>query len=228
MAEAIPDVELLTTEGYVLILQKILKAHQAYLEAELEKATLEFLHARAREKGELFTTYVAYLELLGRELDQQLSPAPPLDERIKAIVLLRNCHLDAEQRTQLAMKRAGTQPFQEVANQLRVLDRPEAFLQQSKVPPAVKRAYPLALEEPEENPEYPEGWTPPEVVQDLRSLVHETIQEMVPSNASLSTSQADSEQTDHSNSDFDAEGQLKLGFESDKEYSEGETLQILA
>ena len=66
---------------------------------------------RTREKGELFTTYVAYLELLGRELDQQLSPAPPLDERIKAVILLRNCHLDAEQRTQLAMKRAGAQPF---------------------------------------------------------------------------------------------------------------------
>ena len=40
------------------------------------------------EKGELFTTYVAYLELLGRELDQQLNPSPPLAERLKAIVLL--------------------------------------------------------------------------------------------------------------------------------------------
>ena len=96
MAETIPDEQLLTTDGYVLISKKILTAHQAYLGAELEKATIEFLHARAREKGELFTTYVAFLELLGRELDQQLSPAPPLDERIKAIVLLRNCHLDAE------------------------------------------------------------------------------------------------------------------------------------
>ena len=66
MAVTIPDEQLLTVEGYVLILKKILTAHQAYLEAELEKATLEFLHARAREKGELFTTYVAYLELLGR------------------------------------------------------------------------------------------------------------------------------------------------------------------
>ena len=74
MAETIPDAQLLTTDGYVLILKKILTAHQAYLEAELEKATIEFLHARAREKGELFTTYVAYFELLGRELDQQLNP----------------------------------------------------------------------------------------------------------------------------------------------------------
>ena len=53
---------------------------------------------------------------------------------------------------------------------------------------------------------------------------------MVPSNASLSTSQADSEQSVDllSNSDYNAEGRLKLGFESDKEYSETEALQILA
>ena len=51
MAETIPDAELLTTEGYILILKKILQAHQAYLEAELEKAAIEFLHARPREKG---------------------------------------------------------------------------------------------------------------------------------------------------------------------------------
>ena len=45
----------------------------------------------------------------------------------RRLPLLLNCHLDAEQRTQLAMKRAGTQPFQEVADLLRTLDRPEAF-----------------------------------------------------------------------------------------------------
>ena len=96
------------------------------------------------------------------------------------------------------------------------------------MPPAVKRAYPLAIEEPAENPEdLASSWTPPEASQDLRTLVQETIQGMVPSTASLS---ADSEQSADllSNSDYDAEGQLKLGFESDKEYSEGEALQILA
>ena len=113
---------------------------------------------------------------------------------------------------------------------LRTLDRPEAFLQQARPPPAVKRAYPLALEPATENPEAQAGWTPPETVQDLRTLVQETVQELVPSNASLSTSQPDSEQSIEllSNSDYDAEGQLKLGFESDKEYSETEALQILA
>ena len=83
MAETIPEQQLFTTDGYILILQKILNAHQAYLEAELEKAAVDFLYPRHMDKGELFTTYVAYLELLGRELDQQLNPSPPLDERLK-------------------------------------------------------------------------------------------------------------------------------------------------
>ena len=67
------------------------------------------------------------------------------------------------------------QPFQVVANLLRTLDRPEAFLQQSKATPAVKRAYQLAIEEPAENPDDQTCWTHPEVIQDLRALVQETI-----------------------------------------------------
>ena len=118
LAETVPEAELLTIEGYPKILKLILQAHQAYLEAELEKATLDFMYPRHMEKTELYTTYVAYLELLGRELDQQLYPAPPMDERIKAVVLLKHCVLDKEQRTQLALKRAGTQPFQVVADLL--------------------------------------------------------------------------------------------------------------
>ena len=116
------------------------------------------------EKGELFTTDVANVELVGRELAQQLSPAPPLDERLNAIVLLRECHLDSDQRTQLALKRACMQPFQVVANLLRTFDRPAAFLQQSKATPAVKRAYPLAIEEPAENPEELTRWAQSDVI----------------------------------------------------------------
>ena len=47
---------------------------------------------------------------------------------------------------QLALKRAGTQPFSEVAKMLRALDRPEDFLQQAAAAPPVRRAYPVALE----------------------------------------------------------------------------------
>ena len=84
----------MTAGGYIKILKLILQSHQAYLEVELEKAAVDFLYPRQRERNELFTAYVAHLELLARELDTQLQPAPPLDERIKAIILLRNCQLE--------------------------------------------------------------------------------------------------------------------------------------
>ena len=105
LADTVPDLELMSIDGYIKIMQKILVAHQAYLEAELEKAVLDFMYPRSMEKQELYTTYAAYLELLGRELDQQFAPQPPLDERIKAIVLLRHCHLNQEQKLQLALKK---------------------------------------------------------------------------------------------------------------------------
>ena len=62
-----------------------------------------FLFPRTREKNELFTSDIAHLKLLGRELDLQLQPAVPLDERIKAITLLKNYQLEREQRTQLVL-----------------------------------------------------------------------------------------------------------------------------
>ena len=122
------------------------------------------------------------------------------------------------------------QPFQVVANLLRTLDRPEAFLQQSKATLAVKRAYLLVFEEPADNPKELTQWAQPQVMGGLRALVQETIQDLIPSNPSLSTSQGDSEGNAdlQSNSEFDAEGQLKLDFDSDNEYLEGESLYTLA
>ena len=65
LADTVPDLELMSVDGYLAIMQKILAAHQAYLEAELEKAVTNFMYPRCMEKAELYTTYTAYLELLG-------------------------------------------------------------------------------------------------------------------------------------------------------------------
>ena len=232
LADTVPEAELLTIEGYPKILKLILQAHQAYLEAELEKATLDFMYPRAMEKTELYTTYVAYLELLGRELDQQLHPAAPIDERIKAVVLLKHCILDKEQRTQLALKRAGTQPFQKVADLLRTLDRHEAFLHQAAATPAVRKSYPVARDgAPSYDLEAP-------AAAGLKELVIETVQELVPpstpavdpcprcdgENPHCTFLRSEEEVDEYeSNDDFDSEGQLKLDFEDDKEYPEEET-----
>lgn len=137
LADTVDDFELITPEGYILIMKKILLAHQAYIELELEKVVMGFLNLRQRVHSETYTAYVAYVatvEQLANHLDQQLLPAPPLDDGIKAILLLRAANLGFEQRTQLASKRAGIQSFDVAAGQLRLLDRPEVFLQQAKAP----------------------------------------------------------------------------------------------
>ena len=186
---------------------------------------------------------MAHIELLGRGLDQQLSPAPPLDERIKAIVLLRNCGLNQEQRQHLALKRAGTQPFQTVADLLRTLDRPEAFLQASAGTPAAKRAYAVALDEAPEGrvggSTSADSWRRPyhrdgdselpatSELGGLRALVAEIVSEMLPSAGPVAGTSEEAEELG-SNDDYDSEGQLKVDFESQAEYPEVETLQILA
>ena len=222
LAETVPDSVIMSIDGYLRIMGLILEANQAYLEAELEKAAMSFMYPRVMDKNELFTTYTAYLEVLGRELDQQLQPEPPIDERIKAIVLLRNCRLTAEQRLQLALKRTGSQPFREVADRLRTLDRPEAFLQQSSGATPVHRAYPVAVEEVE-----PEGAAREPSVSDLTTA--ESIRAMVQEEmASIVPWQDPQEQDDpepESDEEVDSDGELVLDFDENAEYSESEALQ---
>ena len=122
-----------------------------------------------------------------------------MDERIKAIVLLRNCYLTQEQKLQLALKRAGTQPFQVVASLLKTLDRPETFLQQAASAATVKKSYPVAVESP----------APPSTAGEsmdsemVRTMVREVVQEIVPWQE-----EADQDEEEYdSNGDFDSEGQ---------------------
>ena len=66
------------------------------VEAELEKATVDFIYPRQMERGELFTSYVAYIELLGREVDQQLLDAangPPQTNLRPQCEINRDRHL---------------------------------------------------------------------------------------------------------------------------------------
>ena len=219
----------MSAEGYLAIMQKILVANQAYLEAELERAVLNFLYPRNQEKNELYTTYLAHFELLGRELDQQLSPGPPLDERIKAIILMKHCHLTQEQRLHLALRRAGMQPCRAVADMLRTLDRPEAFLQQSTASGAVRRSYPMALESPE-------SWEERDVSVDagmVRAMVQEAVQEYLPRQEEEDEREEENDEEDENGSmshdDYDEEGYLLVEFDQDcDEYSESEAVHILA
>jgi hypothetical protein len=48
LADAIPEFDLITPDGYVRILKEILVAHQAYIEVELERVAMEFMNLRQR------------------------------------------------------------------------------------------------------------------------------------------------------------------------------------
>ena len=214
----------MTTEEYVKLLMLLLQAHQAYLEVELEKATVDFIYPRQRERNELFTTYIAHMELLCREFDNQLKPAPPMDERIKAIILLRNVQLEKDQCMQLALKRAGQQSFQEVADLLRTLDRPEAFLRATAPGPPVK-SFPILADQAHTDIYAQQSEAPV----DLQSAIREVMDSvLVPAQPTTAEASGELLLDLESNSDFDAEGQLRLDFESDAEYDEPETLQIMA
>ena len=63
------------------------------------------------------------------------------------------------------------QPFHVVPNLLRTLYCPVASLQQSEATPVVKRACPLAPEEPADNSEELTQWAQPEIIEGLRALV---------------------------------------------------------
>jgi len=218
LAEGVPDTKIASVDGYIEILTKILVAHQAYLEVELERATLDCLYPGRREKQELFTSFVARLEILGNELDRQLHPAPPLDERIKAIILLKHAEMDVEQHRQLALKRAGTQPFREVADLLIKLDRPEAFIQASQAAaPARKALFPVIND-------------PSTLVTVNQSGDQQTwIEGPAPMPAQLAIEDGSQpEQWELDSDSTDGEGGPMLEFDPDAEYEENESLQILA
>ena len=50
LADTVPDVDLMSVEGYLKIMHKFLHAHQAYLEAGLDQAAIEFIYPRPMVK----------------------------------------------------------------------------------------------------------------------------------------------------------------------------------
>ena len=84
----------------------------------------KFFYAGDRQKGESFTTFVANKELALQELEMQLGDA--VNTKITGRVLLRQAHLSDFQRELISLKdQSQLLTFQQVADLLRPLDRPE-------------------------------------------------------------------------------------------------------
>ena len=106
LADAISEEVRTSPEGYAAIARKLLEHYQPYLETELEVCWHEVRQYPKRQHKELFTSYTNGLRLKFEELAKQLSPAK-FDDRLEAMELHRLDELCPEQRTQLALKRAG-------------------------------------------------------------------------------------------------------------------------
>ncbi|CAJ1348032.1 unnamed protein product [Effrenium voratum] len=124
LADSIPVEKMLTEEGYGLILSALVNCYRPYLDIQGPSSVDKFFYAGDRQKGESFTTFVANKELALQELEMQLGDA--VNTKITGRVLLRQAHLSDFQRELISLKdQSQFLTFQQVADLLRPLDRPE-------------------------------------------------------------------------------------------------------
>ncbi|CAJ1437918.1 unnamed protein product [Effrenium voratum] len=124
LADSIPVEKMLTEEGYGLILSALVNYYRPYLDIQGPSSVDKFFYAGDRQKGESFTTFVANKELALQELEMQLGET--LNTKVTGRVLLRQAHLTDFQRELISLKdQSQFLTFQQVADLLRPLDRPE-------------------------------------------------------------------------------------------------------
>ena len=124
LADSIPVEKMLTEEGYGLILSALVNYYRPYLDIQGPSSVDKFFYAGDRQKGESFTTFVANKELALQELEMQLGET--LNTKVTGRVLLRQAHFTDFQRELISLKdQSQFLTFQQVADLLRPLDRPE-------------------------------------------------------------------------------------------------------
>ena len=124
LADSIPVEKMLTEEGYGLILSALVNYYRPYLDIQGPSSVDKFFYAGDRQKSESFTTFVANKELALQELEMQLGET--LNTKVTGRVLLRQAHLTDFQRELISLKdQSQFLTFQQVADLLRPLDRPE-------------------------------------------------------------------------------------------------------
>ena len=124
LADSIPVEKMLTEEGYGLILSVLVNYYRPYLDIQGPSSVDKFFYAGDRQKGESFATFVANKELALQELEMQLGET--LNTKVTGRVLLRQAHLTDFQRELISLKdQSQFLTFQQVADLLRPLDRPE-------------------------------------------------------------------------------------------------------
>ena len=123
IADTVPTQVLLSPQGYSAILTAIYERYAPYLEASAPRAIDKFLYEGERQKSETFTSYVAAKQISLQEMEMQMGEK--ISERLAGRVLLKQSNLNDLQRELLMLRSPILRTFDDIANLLRTLDRPE-------------------------------------------------------------------------------------------------------
>ena len=123
IADTIPTEILLSAAGYSAILTALHEKYAPYLEASAPRAIDKFLFEGERAKGESFTSFIAAKQLARQEMEAQMGER--ISDRLCGRILLKQSCLNDLQREMLMLRGPILRGFDEVANLLRTLDRPE-------------------------------------------------------------------------------------------------------
>ena len=105
------------------ILTAIYEKYSPFLEASAPRSIDRFLYEGERQRSESFTSFIAAKQLARQEMETQLGEA--VCDRLCGRVLLRQSNLNDLQRELLMLRSPVLRSFDEIANLLRTLDRPE-------------------------------------------------------------------------------------------------------
>ena len=123
IADTVPTQVSLSPQGYSAILTAIYERYAPYLEASAPRAIDKFLYEGERQKSETFTSYVAAKQISLQEMEMQMGEK--ISERLAGRVLLKQSNLNDLQRELLMLRSPILRTFDDIANLLRTLDRPE-------------------------------------------------------------------------------------------------------
>ncbi|CAE7204904.1 unnamed protein product, partial [Symbiodinium pilosum] len=144
IADQIGMQELLSADGYSLVLSSIIAKYRPFLEVAGPAAIDRFLYTGERAKGESFANYIAGKEVARQEVESHLQER--LNDKVAGRVLLRQADLTEFQRELLALRdHSQLLTFDQVAAILRPLDRPELLAQAAgtSLGQAATRSYPV-------------------------------------------------------------------------------------
>ncbi|CAJ1416610.1 unnamed protein product [Effrenium voratum] len=123
IADTVPTEVLLSSRGYSAILTALQEKYAPVLEASGPKAIDRFLFEGERQKGESYTSFIAAKEIARQEMESFLGEK--VCDKLCGRILLRQAGLNELQREMITLKGPILRGFNEIAEMLRPLDRPE-------------------------------------------------------------------------------------------------------